>query len=372
MIFGIDDAIIASVASAAIAGGASMYGANQANQTNIDLNAANREFQSNEAKTQRDYNAGLFASQQGQAWDMFKSTQDFNSAQAAEAATRNQNLQWLQWDQAHNEAMYARDWTANMSNTAYQRATADMRAAGLNPLLAYSQGGAATPGAAAPTLGSASSPSASSGGGSSPSPLGYQRPQGSVAQVQNVMGGAVGSALQAGSLISTIEQMRAATRKTEADTAVSRAQAANVEANTILSLEQGKSEPQNRARTMADVNRIHRASSLLQQQAETSAVEANLLGTRAGESSALTVESQQRTRESQAREFHQRLENDRFQNYGPRGRLQDLGASGEAIGGRAAAAARTPEAIEMYRRGYAYDGSHPIHGLIRQLRELLQ
>lgn len=45
-----------------------------------------------------------------------------------------------------------RDWSQMMSNSAYQRATKDMRAAGLNPMLAYSQGGAGTPNASPPTL----------------------------------------------------------------------------------------------------------------------------------------------------------------------------------------------------------------------------
>lgn len=81
-------------------------------------------------------------------------------AQSSAEAALNRQFQADYWERssAYNamEAQKNRDWQERMSNTAYQRAMADMRAAGLNPILAYQQGGASTPGGGGASIGTLS------------------------------------------------------------------------------------------------------------------------------------------------------------------------------------------------------------------------
>lgn len=75
------------------------------------------------------------------------------------------SLETLGYQNAFNasEAQKQRDFEERMANTAYQRAAADMKAAGYNPALMFSQGGAATPTGSSARSGSGGAPSSGNG-----------------------------------------------------------------------------------------------------------------------------------------------------------------------------------------------------------------
>jgi hypothetical protein len=224
---------------------------------------------------------------------------DTNAFNAEEAATNRA------WQEVQNQK--AMDFSQYNADTSYRRGVADMRAAGINPILAAGNGGASAP------SGITSAGNAASG---------------VKAEMGNALGAGVSSAMQAAQVVQGLEQAQANIQRTNAETQLVRNQTATeaVRPEQIQALTQ---LTQNQALTEGERQMVER-------------MRINLVQAQTGQAATAARLNVQQSWESAARETTHRQEIERFNNYGPRGAIPDAAASAEAAARRAARALSNP------------------------------
>lgn len=144
---------IASLAGSLIAA----EGQQDTNDTNLQIQQNNSAFNAQEAAIARNFNAEQGAMAREFVGNEAGRTRNFN----ADEARINRAFSA---EQADKQMLFQEE----MANTQWQRATSDMQAAGLNPMLAYRQGGNAAPAGSMAQSSAASGPAGSTGAVSGP------------------------------------------------------------------------------------------------------------------------------------------------------------------------------------------------------------
>lgn len=168
--------------------------------------------------------------------DLFNQGQQFNSAEAAIQRNWSGEQAWI--NRAFQESQITRQqqFQERMANTAWQRGIEDMKTAGLNPMLAYRQGGAQSP------AGGAAQGSMASGAAAS----GPQPP---------IMGNAAAAAIASASSMAAINNIQAETEKKRAETDILR--------GTYTDTKTGETENVHIVRNRTEVTRLQQEAQLV-------------------------------------------------------------------------------------------------------------